>query len=107
MSEQTLEFEARIYVYDLQNCAREFGFKTEEHWEILLASHSEKTALEKKYFPMLTLRVLPESLSEMFNLVKGKLRQTMDATAKKPSEDEVRQRELQYVVAYNAARLLN
>jgi hypothetical protein len=107
MSEQTLEFEARVYVYDLQNCAKEFGFKTDENWEIMLASRSEKTTLEKKYFPMLALRVLPESLNEMFNLVKGKMRQTLDATEKKPAEDEIRQRELQYLVAYSAVRLRN
>src|ERR1700743_886503 len=100
MSGQTLEFEARIYVYDLQNCAREFGFKTEEHWEILLASVSEKTALEKKYFPLLSLKVLPESLSEMFSLVKEKLRQKRDSTAN-VGEHDIRQRELQYVVAYS------
>ena len=106
MSEQTLEFEARVYVYDLQNCAREFGFKTEESWEILLASQNEKAALEKKYFPMLALRVLPESLGEMFSLVKEKLRQKLDATSKL-GEHDIRQRELQFVVAYSAARFRN
>ena len=56
---------------------------------------------------MLALRVVPESLREMFNLVKGKQRQALDVTAKKTAEDEIRQRELQYVVAYSAARLRN
>jgi hypothetical protein len=38
MSDQTIEFQAKIYFYDLMNCAREFGFKADENWEVSMAT---------------------------------------------------------------------
>jgi hypothetical protein len=56
MKDQTIEFQAKIYVYDLHNCAREFGFKTDEVWEVSMATGQEKTAIENKYFQHLQRR---------------------------------------------------
>ena len=103
MTEQTIEFQARIYVYDLENCAREFGFKTNENWEVTLATAVEKTALEKKYFPALSLKVLPECLVELFGLIMLKLSQKINSDTI-PDVKSIRQQELQYVVAYCSDR---
>ena len=105
MSEQTTEFQAKIYVYDLQNCAREFGFKADESWEISMVSPQEKTALEKKYFPTLSAKVLPESLAEVLGLVKSRLNQPQAGTEKNTDFARIRQQELQYLVAYSVKRL--
>jgi len=103
MSEQTVEFQARIYVYDLQNCAREFGFKAGEAWEVGPVSSEEKAAIEKKYFPTLSARVLPEMLTEMLGSVIFKLSQ--QPAEKEMDMTHIRQRRLEYLVAYNPDRL--
>lgn len=104
MSNQTIEFQAKIYVYDLQNCAREFGFKADEGWEVSVASHQEKMFLEKKFFPMLSAKVLPEMLPEMLGSVKSKLNQQVVA-GENLNATSIRQQELQYLVAYSPNRL--
>ena len=103
MTEQTIEFQARVYVYDLQNCAREFGFKTDENWEITLASAHEKILLEKRYFPAVSLKTMPESLIELLRLIRLKLRQKINNDTT-PDAKMIRQQELQYVVAYSTGR---
>ncbi|TSJ36384.1 hypothetical protein FO440_23065 [Mucilaginibacter corticis] len=103
MTEKTIEFQARVYVYDLQNCAREFGFKADENWEVTLASAHGKTLLEKQYFPAVSLKTMPESLVELLGLIRLELRQKINNETA-PDATTIRQQELQYVVAYNAGR---
>ena len=102
MSDQTIEFQAKIYIYDLNNCAREFGFKAEENWDVSMVTSQQKAAIEKKYFPTLATKVLPEMLAEMLGSVKFKLNQgiekVLDATS-------IRQQQLQYLVAFSPNRL--
>ncbi len=105
MKDQTVEFHANLYVYDLNNCAREFGFKADETWEVDMASGSDKADLEKKYFPILSAKVLPEMIVEMMSSVKFKLSQQLTGLGKNIDIKGILQQELQYLVAYSPNRL--
>ena len=105
MSDQTVEFQAKIYVYDLKNCAREFGFKADENWEVGMATSEEKTAIENRYFPTLSASVVPEMLAEMLHSVKVKLTQQLAGLEKTLDTAAIRRNHLQYLVAYNPNRL--
>ena len=105
MIDQTIEFQAKIYVYDLKNCAREFGFKADEHWEVSMATIAEKTAIEQQYFPTLSASVLPEMLAEMLGSVKFKLTQKLAGIEKALDTATIREQHLQYLVAYSPNRL--
>ncbi|MEZ2336336.1 hypothetical protein AB6735_11920 [Mucilaginibacter sp. RCC_168] len=105
MSDQTIESQAKIYVYDLHNCAREFGFKADEKWEVSMVTSQEKADLENKYFPTLSAKILPEMLAGMLSAVKVKLSQQLAAFEKAVDISLVRQQHLQYLVAYNPNRL--
>lgn len=107
MNVPTTEFQAKIYVYDLQNCAREFGFKADESWEVSMASKTEKNDLEKSYFPTLSAEALPEMLSQIFGLVKTRLNQPLKETEKNMDAKQIKQRSLRYLVAYSAKRPRN
>ena len=104
MTKETMEREAKMYVYDLNNCARENGFKAEETWEFSLATDIEKTVLEKKYFPTISAKVMPEFLSELVNLVKSKLKHT-SYNIERAGTHNVKESGLQYLIAYNPGRL--
>src|SRR5476651_2280664 len=106
MANQGVEMQAKMYVYDLNNCAREFGFKPDEGWELNVATSDEKTAIERRYYPTIATKVLPEILSELFGVVKDKLvqvksdiRNTLDTGGKSNNA------ELQYLVAFNPKRV--
>jgi hypothetical protein len=44
---QTPEYQAKEYLFDLNNTANENGFKADESWKVSLATAAEKAAIEK------------------------------------------------------------
>jgi len=73
MISKTVEAEAREYVYDLKNCASEFGFKNDEGWQFSLVTDQEKTKIEKDYYPTISAHPAQEALFEFLKMVKEKL----------------------------------
>jgi hypothetical protein len=104
MGNQKVEFQAKLYVYDLNNCAREFGFKDDEGWELNLVSNEEKATLQKRYYPVVTTKVVPEILAELFNEVKAQLVQAKSNIQNKLDTDRLSVHDLQYLVAFNPKR---
>jgi len=104
MIQRSVEFKAKEYVYDLNNCASEYGFKDDEGWELSLATDVEKMAIEKKYYPTVSAKDLPETLSELFRLVKAKLVAAKSAMEGKFDASNHVNNNLQYLVAYNPKR---
>ena len=103
MTNKTVEYQAMAYVYDLNNCAIEYGFKTDQGWELSLATALEKTALEKKYYPTVTIKALPETLLELVRLVKNKLIAAKYDMERKFDPD-INDVSLQYLIAFNPKR---
>lgn len=101
MANQTIDLQAKVYMYDLNNCAKENGFKADEVWELHMATDAEKKEIEKKYFPTIATKVLPEILSELFNSVKAMLIQTIS------DSDNISKMDLQYLIAFNPKRPRN
>lgn len=97
--------QARIYIYELDNCAREFGFKADEGWKLNVLSDAEKVAIEKQYHPVISVKALPEALSELFNLVKDALSRVKSNITNPMKPESLSARELQYLVAYNPKRI--
>ena len=104
MASQTIEFQAKMFLFDLNNSAKEHWFKTDEAWEIILATADEKSALEKKYYPTISTQVLPEMLAELFELIKKKLVLVVSDLEKKSDTKTVIKNHLQYLIAFNPQR---
>lgn len=105
MINKAVEMQATMYVYDLNNCAREFGFKVDEGWELNVATKDEKVSIEKKYHPTIATKVLPEILSELFGVVRDKLIQTKADIRNNLNPNNANNNELQYLVAFNPKRV--
>jgi hypothetical protein len=105
MKNQTTEYQAKEYLFDLNNIANENGFKTEEGWELNLATADEKKAIEKKYYPTVSAMVVPEILTEFLVLVKTKLAGVKAKFHNASEQDAGRNKQLQFLVAYNPNRL--
>jgi hypothetical protein len=73
MADKSVEIQAREYVYDVKNCASEFGQSTLEGWEFSLVSDAEKTKIQKNYYPTIVAHPAQEALLELFRVVKSKL----------------------------------
>ncbi|MVN89592.1 hypothetical protein [Mucilaginibacter aquatilis] len=107
IKDQPIAMQAKIYMYELNNSARENGFKANEGWEVSRATHEEKTELEKKYQLTIWAKVLPEMLAELFITVKSQLilAKTLVADGKKSEMNSVASNDQQYLVAFNPNRL--
>jgi hypothetical protein len=105
MNNQTPEYQAKEYLFDLNNTANENSFKADESWKVSLATAAEKAALEKNYYPVIATRVLPEVLPGLFRIVKATLRQGLDSSESAMDTKELIKSQLYYVVAYNPNRL--
>jgi hypothetical protein len=101
---KAVEMQAAMYVYDLNNTAREFGFKPDEGWELNTATKDEMVLIGKRYHPTISTKVLPEILSEMFGLVKDKLIQVKSEIRNNLQTGGINNTELQYLVAFNPKR---
>jgi hypothetical protein len=73
MINRSVESQAREYVYDVKNCASEYGQSTLEGWEFSLVTDVEKIKIEKDYYPTISIHPAHEALFELFKLVKEKL----------------------------------
>ena len=104
MKNETVEHQAMAYVYDLNNCAIEYGFKTDEGWELSLATALEKIALEKMYYPTVTVKGLPETLLQLVRLVKSKLLTSRYDLERKHDSKDDDNTNLQYLIAFNPKR---
>src|SRR5688572_28125172 len=105
MNNQTAQFKATEYIYDLANTATENGFKTNEHWEVNLVSELEKLAIERKYYPTVASSFIPEIIMDAFELVKAQLKQTIIQRTEALDRHAEPQPVLQYLIAYNPDRL--
>jgi hypothetical protein len=73
MINKSVETQAREYIYDVKNCASEYGQSTLDGWEFSLVSDVQKIKIEKNYYPTVAARPGQESLFALFKAVKSKL----------------------------------
>lgn len=105
MKNQTPEYQAKEYLFDLNNTASENGFKADESWKVSLATAVEKAAIEKNYYPVIATKVVPEALPGLYRIVKASLRQGLDNAESAMDAKALDKSGLYYVVAYNPNRL--
>jgi hypothetical protein len=74
MTTPTIDYQANLFLYDLDNRAKEHWFKSEEKWEIVIATLEEKTAIEKKYFPVVNLDGAFPEMKAIAQIVNNKLK---------------------------------
>ena len=98
MTKQIVEFQAKIYVEDLNNCASQFGFSDDEVWDVSLATDKQKSEIEKTYFPTISIKALPSILSAIYLIVKTKLKQVKTHVKNGTNIN------LHYLIAFNPKR---
>lgn len=104
-AQRSIETETRMYMYDLLNTAKEFGFKGEDTWELSMVTNTERIRLQKDYFPTIASKIGPGILLQVYQSIKTRLNQpfqtepeVIDPRSDAPTE------ELNYLVAINLKR---
>ena len=102
---QAVETETRMYMYDMQNAAKEHGFKGEDGWELSMATNTERIKIQKDYYPTISAKVGPEILLQVFHTIKSRLNQSFQKEEPRPNNDRFAPVEdLNYLVAFNPKR---
>ena len=102
MINRTVESQAREYVYDLKNCASEYGQNTMEGWEFSLVTDTEKTKIEKDYYPTISAHPAQESLFEMLKLVKAKLMLPLSSSEYGYDVNSTSHKNVKHLIAFNS-----
>ncbi|MEO6852244.1 MAG: hypothetical protein ABI203_02660 [Mucilaginibacter sp.] len=102
MTNQTLESQAREYVYDLKNCASEYGFNNLEGWEFSLVTDVEKTKIEKEYYPTIAAHPAQDALLEFLKLVKSKLLLPLNEEENGFDATSAAHKNIRHLIAFNS-----
>lgn len=101
MINRSIESQAREYVYDVKNCASEFGQSTLDGWEFSLVTDVEKTKIEKDYYPTIAAHPAQDALMELFRLVKSKLTQQLGNSENNFEANSSMHKDVTYLIAFN------
>ena len=104
MTDQTTALQAKLFVFDLENSAKEHWFKPDEGWEVSVVTGADKSAIEKKYYPTVSAKCLPERLAGMLTTVKSSLKTAGLAAEPVLDIQTINLNNLQYLIAYNPKR---
>jgi len=104
MQYQLAEREARSYMYDLMNEAKEHGFKAEDKWSLCLVTKSAQEQIRKDYYPTVVNEVSPEILLKLFHLVKSGLQQSLSKEELLIDTKSIIDGQLHYIIAFNPKR---
>jgi hypothetical protein len=104
MEDKTIETETRIYLYDLMNTAKEFGFKADDNWEFSLATSTERTKIEREYYPTIAAKIIPEILLQVLHSIKSRLKQSLTKDDQMVDMRSALSSDTTYLVAYNPKR---
>lgn len=103
MTNSTVELQAKMYVFDLGNCAKEYWFKDDEDWDLCLASGEQKLELERKYHPTISKKGLPETLVQLHHMVKSRLLKANPHFLKQGPSEEMSSTP-EFLIAFNRNR---
>ena len=101
MINRSVESQAREYVYDVKNCASEFGQSTLEGWEFSLVTDVEKTKIEKNYYPTVSAHPAQEALLELFRLVKSKILLPINHLENSFDSNSLANKNVTHLIAFN------
>ena len=101
MAVKSVESQAREYLYDVKNCASEFGQSTLEGWEFSLVTDVEKTKIEKNYYPTVAAHPAQEALLELFRLVKSKVVAPLSTEHNGFDMHSIMNKDVTYMIAFN------
>ncbi|WP_183563489.1 hypothetical protein [Mucilaginibacter sp. SP1R1] len=104
VDKQAIESQTRMYMFDLLNTAKEYGFKGEDNWELTMVTNTERIKIQKDYYPTVAAKIFPEILTQVLHTIKARLNQPAQKIEQKPVERGVINEELNYLVAFNPKR---
>jgi hypothetical protein len=105
IDEQAVENKSLMFLFDLQNLAKEHGFKGDDIWELAVLSDRERSLIQKNHHPSAATKISPALLLPVFKLVKSRLGQQLNEDEESLNAKAVLNRELTFLVAYNTKRV--
>jgi len=105
MANKLIESQAKSYLYDLNNCAHEYGFNKEEHWVFSLATENEKTAIVQKFYPTVLIQGTAVQLAELYKAVKDKYSEMNNFLVDDVTGSKSDKTNAVYLIAHNPKRL--
>ncbi|XHR97408.1 hypothetical protein ACFJIV_12575 [Mucilaginibacter sp. UC70_90] len=91
---------ADFFLFDLKNEASEHGFKADESWTLELSTDEEIAGLKRHYYPVISTRLKPAALLEVFQVVKQRLQQALSISELALTENDIARNEKKHLAAF-------
>jgi len=102
---QNLARQVNIFLFDLKNEATEHGFKSDDSWTLQLATDADMVSLRRNHYPMVSVKLCPDALLNVFQQVKGKLQQALSMQEVELTVDDLTRDGITQMTAYPAVKL--
>lgn len=102
INQQSPENQVNLFLFDLQNEAKEHGFKQNETWTLELASEHEIARLKRFHHPVVSLRLQSSALLEIYKSVKGRLKQALSTADVALTDSDLINNNKMHLAAYPA-----
>lgn len=94
--------QANLFLFDLKNEALEHGFKTDESWTLQLATDEDMAGPKRNHYPLISVKLYPDVLLDVFQQVKNKLNQALDKQEDALTVTDLMKNGVNYLAAYPA-----
>lgn len=98
-----LNKQANLFLFDLQNEAREHGFKDDDSWDLQLVTENEMIGLKRQHHLVISLRLQPQALLKVYQQVKSKL-QSLSNTDLALTAGDLSREDKSHLAAYPAKK---
>ena len=92
--------QVELFLFDLKNEATEHGFKADESWNLQIASEEEMTTLKRQYHPVVSLKLQPDVLLNVYLQVKSKLQQALSKIDLALTDDDLSRDDKRHLAAF-------
>jgi hypothetical protein len=100
----SIKVQTLTYVYDLNNEAKEHGFRDDEKWELTLATETDKAQIQKDYYPSVTSNASSDTLLQVFQSVKLAMHIPLSKEEQQMDSQSIVNSNLKYIIAFNPKR---
>jgi len=100
LEQHFINTQVSLFLFDLRNEASEHGFKSGESWSLQMATDQEVITLKRHHHPVVSMRLIPEVLLNVYHRIKAKLKQPLTSADTAFSVSELAENQKKHLTAY-------
>lgn len=89
-----------LFLFNLKNEASELGFRRNDSWALQLVTSAQLTSLKRYHYPIISMKLYPDILLNVFQQVKFKLQQPLSTQETALTVNDMIKDDIKQIAAY-------